>query len=674
MHSLKSQSRGLLSLLLVLWIPPAAIVFADEVTDMAAKPSTFRTAKIVRGDLVATISTTGTLEPEELVDVGAQVSGHVMGLGVIPGSNGKTIDYGSQVEKGTILARIDDALYAVQVDQARLGCMRAKAEMTQATAALELADVQRKRATDQFKNNSISAGEFDVAAASFKLAQAGVVVVEAAVAQSQANLKQAELNLGYTIIRSPVRGIIIDRRVNVGQTVDGSLNAPSLFLIAKNLAKMQVWASVNEADVGRVRVGQSVRFTIDAYPREVFSGKVDQVRLNAQMTQNVVTYTVVVTTDNPTGKLLPYLTANVQFEVERKKNVLLVSNAALRWRPRPEQISPDVRDRIPSPIPRADDGNGRLWVQDGNSLRPVDVRLGPTDGTKTEVGGSTVEEGMEVIVGENAAAMKTGAGEKTTTREESIRRTLASMGSNLLLVLPGPVRGGVTWGTGSKSTLTAQDAEEIARQCPAVSDAAPVVRGRSQITYGNRNWLTGNITGTTPSFLAARDWTELSEGDIFTDRDVRNAAKVCVIGETLKRELFAGESPLGKEIRVLNVPFRVIGVLSAKGANLMGLDQDDIVLAPWTTIKYHVSSTTAGTTGTATTKQTLRTDAEAVSSPPLETMDQIFVRAISEEQIPRASEQITELLRDRHRIVGKADDFNIRDMSELKKMLSLPRR
>ena len=158
----------------------------------------------------------------------------------------------------------------------------------------------------------ISDADYDIALADYDTARSALAVGEASVVQAEAALRQAEINLGYTTIRSPVKGVIVDRRVNIGQTVVASLNAPSLFLIAKDLTRMQVWASVNEADIGRIRAGQTVRFTVDAFPGETFVGEVAQVRLNATMTQNVVTYTVVVTADNPEGRLLPYLTANLQ--------------------------------------------------------------------------------------------------------------------------------------------------------------------------------------------------------------------------------------------------------------------------------------------------------------------------------------------------------------------------
>ena len=178
---------------------------------------------------------------------------------------------------------------------------------------------------------------YDVARANLKVGQAAVLQAKEAVSQSEAVLKKARQNLDYCTIRSPVKGVIIDRRVNIGQTVVASLSAPSLFLIARDLKKMQVWASVNEADIGSIRAGQPVTFTVDALPGKTFRGEVGKIRLNATMTQNVVTYTVEVNTDNSDGQLIPYLTANLKFMVSERKNVLLVPNAALRWIPQPDR-------------------------------------------------------------------------------------------------------------------------------------------------------------------------------------------------------------------------------------------------------------------------------------------------------------------------------------------------
>ena len=683
--------------LAMLFGSPRVSVSADGLKARETPAPTFRTAAVTRGDLVVTVGATGTLEAEEYVDVGVEVAGTIERFGPDPRGKtdpqyrGKPIDYGSPVEEGTVLAQINNTLYAAKFEQARADLARAEAELVQAKAKLELARVGLRRAQDRRKSDSIAASEFEALKDRLDLAATAVSVADASVAQSRAALKQAELNLASTTIRSPIKGVLIDRRVNVGQMITASLNAPSLFLIASDLRKMQVWASVNEADVGRIHENQPVRYTVDAYPGKVFEGKVRQVRLNAAMTQNVVFYTVVVATDNSDDKLLPYLTANVQFEVDRRKGVLLVPNAALRWQPQPEWIAPDARgkaaiaprkpaSRPGQPGEKALQGRqqqGRVWVQDGRYVRPIAVQVGPSNGTMTEISGD-VKESLQVIVGATAApttAVRESESASLVERvivslyylrsvwggampsQSAMQKTIASMGTNTLIVLPGAASsGGVSFGSGRVLTLTPQDADEIARQCPAVIQVAPIVRARAQVVVGNRNWVPTQISGTTPSFLAVRDW-ETAEGAEFADADVRNAAKVCLIGQTLKRELFQGESPIGKDLRIRNVTFRVVGVLSRKGANVMGMDQDDIVLAPWTAIKRVVATQAA--------------DAPQ-SAQPL-TVDQILARAASTEEIREATGQITELLRQRHHIrPGQPDDFSIRDMTEITKTLTQP--
>lgn len=299
--------------------------------------------------------------------------------------------------------------------------------------------------------------------------------------------------------------------------------------------------------------------------------------------------------------------------------------------------------------------------------------------------------GIIIGVGAVIAMMEIGNGSSA-----AIRRTISSMGANVLLVLPGSAAsGGVSFGAGSAVTLTPGDVEAILRECPAVRSAAPVVRARTQVVYGNRNWVPVFIYGTTPEFLAVRDWMPLAEGTAFTDRDVRNASKVCLLGQTLVRELFGGESPLYKEVRVQNVSFRVVGVLASKGANMMGMDQDDILLAPWTTLKYRVigsslsstnqssSSSASSSSGTSASPFYPGTQLRLYPAPsptqaadtPLPArftnVDQILAAARSAEEIPLAIRQITDLLRERHRIrPEEPDDFNIRDMTEVTKALA----
>ena len=196
--------------------------------------------------------------------------------------------------------------------------------------------------------------------------------------------------------------------------------------------------------------------------------------------------------------------------------------------------------------------------------------------------------GVVIAVGAVIAMTEIGEGSKAT-----LQKGIASMGANTVMIFSGSTNtGGVNLGTGSAVTLTPGDASEIASQCSAVSGVAPVVRARAQIVYGNRNWVPEQISGTTPSFLVVRDWQEMATGEMFTERDVRNGNKVCAIGESVKRNLFQDVSPIGKEIRLSNVSFRIVGVLRRKGANMMGMDQDNVVLAPWTAVKYRVSGTT----------------------------------------------------------------------------------
>jgi HlyD family secretion protein len=401
----------------------------------------YRTAPAQRGDLLVAISATGTVEPEEVIDVGAQVAGQILAFG--KDTNGRTIDYGSTVDPGMVLARIDDSVYAAdaaqaeaQVQSARAGLQRAKADLGQLQAKLQQAERDWDRARKLGPSEALAEASFDAyrsaydsAVANVEVGRAAIRQAEAAVAQAEAALSKARRNLGYCTISSPVKGVIVDRRVNIGQTVVSSLNAPSLFLIAKDLTRMQVWVAVNEADIGRIRPGQKVSFTVDAFPDEVFQGEVGKVRLNASMTQNVVTYTVEVITDNSNGRLLPYLTANVQFEMSRRNGVLIVPNAALRWTPSTEQIAPDARDaRANAGAARRDKGGkpgapatagsmgesagrGTVWVPEGDYVRPIPVMAGISDGSMTEVEAPALGEGQEVVVGVQPAG--TAAAQET---------------------------------------------------------------------------------------------------------------------------------------------------------------------------------------------------------------------------------------------------------------------
>ncbi len=300
---------------------------------------------------------------------------------------------------------------------------------------------------------------------------------------------------------------------------------------------------------------------------------------------------------------------------------------------------------------------------------------------------------LGVIIGVAAVIAMTEIGEGSKI---AIQKTIASMGANNLLVLPGAfMSGSVSFGSGSAQSLRPADLEEILRQCPDVYEVAPIVWARAQVVYAGRNWIPKNMNGTSPAYLTVRDWDEMDEGSMFTDRDVRESTKVCVIGTTIRRELFPGESPVGKEVRIQNVPFRVVGVLASKGANMMGTDQDDVLLAPWTTIKLRLNGNGAGSaTQLAAQQQNPMTAINSLNSlypggnqlydipSPIQAddtpqslrqmnLDMMIAKATSTEDIPDAITQISGLLRERHHLpVDRGDDFDIRDMTEVSKTMS----
>lgn len=385
----------------------------------------FRAAKVERRDVIATIAATGTLEPEEVIDVGAQVAGRIVEFG--KDTDGQPVDHVSKVTEGSVLAKIDDIVYAAELTQAqaqlasaKAGVVRAQADLLQLKSKLHQSERDWERAQKLGPSDALAGSSYDAYKSGFEVAQANVAVGDAAISQAQAtqeqaqaNLERAQRNLSYCTIKSPVTGVIIDRRVNIGQTVVASLTAPSLFLIAKDLSRMEVWIAVNEADIASVNVGQPVTFTVDARPGETFKGTVSKVRLKATMTQNVVTYTVEVTADNSSGHLVPYMTANAKFEVSRAEDVLAVPNMALRYTPTKEVIEPGVRDaagastalstasssRPTTQGSRGGEGKREMvWVRDGEFVKPIPVRTGVTDGAFTQVQGEGLSEGMEIVV------------------------------------------------------------------------------------------------------------------------------------------------------------------------------------------------------------------------------------------------------------------------------------
>ena len=301
--------------------------------------------------------------------------------------------------------------------------------------------------------------------------------------------------------------------------------------------------------------------------------------------------------------------------------------------------------------------------------------------------------GIVIGVGAVIAMMEIGHGSST-----AIQRTVASMGASNLMVFPGQASSaGVSFGGGTNMTLTAEDCEAVLRECPAVRAACPMIRARTQVVYGNKNWVPQDIHATTPAYLDVREWP-LAEGEPFTDRDVRNGARVCLLGLTIVRELFGGDSPVGQEVRINNVGFKVVGVLGPKGANTWGSDQDDCIVAPWTTIKHRVSgqnsgggganqsaaasgATGGGAQASANTRGNLYPSAGVQLYPPVnanavrpvrfQNIDRIMASAVSTAQMDEAVDQITELLRERHRLgEDEPDDFVVRNMAEMSEALT----
>lgn len=339
----------------------------------------FRTDKVSRGTIISSVTATGTVNAVTTVLVGTQVSGTIKDL---------YVDYNSPVKKGQLIARIDPATFEAQVEQARANWLSAKANLEKSEASL----TDTKRTFDRNKQliakGYIARSDLDTSETNYESAKAQVGASKAAVAQALAALKTAEINLRYTRIISPVDGIVISRNVDVGQTVAASFQTPTLFNIAQDLTKMQIDSSVVEADIGKVKVGMPVEFTVDAYPDVIFKGKVSVVRLAPITVQNVVTYDVVVLVDNPDFKLKPGMTANVSVITASKDNVLRIPNAALRFNP---------SERRKGAAEKVEKGPA-VWTLENDRPKRVRIGTGISDGNFTEVLSGDLTEGGNVIV------------------------------------------------------------------------------------------------------------------------------------------------------------------------------------------------------------------------------------------------------------------------------------
>ncbi len=378
----------------------------------------YRQAEVTRGPIVSVVDATGTVQPVLSVSVGSFVSGPIEGL---------YVDFNDVVKKGSLLARIDSRLFDANLARDRAVLATREAEVQRAKALLQQAENDEARAKALRKENKdfISETEMDQFKFNRLSLAAQLSVAEASVEQAKASLKNSEANLEYTEIRSPVDGIVINRKIDQGQTLAAQFQTPELFVVAPDMqTRMHILASVDEADIGLIREAQRqelpVRFTVDAYPDDLFEGKIFQIRMSPTTTQNVVTYPVVVAAPNPELKLMPGMTASLSFQIGETKEAPRIPNGALRFYPQREQVRPEDRPLLEGTEQAADEDNDsatarqsatekaearrnrnrrHVWVVDGDHLRAVEVKTGLSDHKFTELVSGELVEGQQLVAG-----------------------------------------------------------------------------------------------------------------------------------------------------------------------------------------------------------------------------------------------------------------------------------
>lgn len=377
------------------------------------------TTAVTRGDVVETIQATGTLQAVTTVQVGTQVSGTIKTL---------KADFNSEVRKGQVVAELEPALFQTQVDQAQATVVRLQADVERARVDLADAQVKLRRAEQLKTRQLIPETDYETALATAHSAEAAVKSAEAQVVQARASLSQNQVNLNHTIITAPIDGTVISRNVDVGQTVAASMQAPVLFTIAKDLTQMQVSASIDESDIGKIAAGQDVTFRVDAYPSDTFTGTVSQVRLQPVVDQNVVSYATVIDVPNKDLKLKPGMTATVTVRVAHNDGVLRVPSAALSFRPTAEvlQAYSGAAGNGPRTTGQGEQGQGQaraagsrqgerrgthVWVLADGQLKPVLIETGVSDGTTVAVIDGPLADNAEVVTG---VASQTAAAPQTT--------------------------------------------------------------------------------------------------------------------------------------------------------------------------------------------------------------------------------------------------------------------
>lgn len=377
----------------------------------------YRTEPVSRGDIEALVVTSGTLNPIETVDIGAQVSGKIVEL---------YADYNSIVTKGQVVAELDQEPLKLKIEQNEANYKSRVAALERSKVQLQTAEKAYERAKSLFAKDLISIEEMDSAEANYLNAKSDLTSSEASLAQAKSALDLSKVDLGYAVIKSPVDGVVITRKVNVGQTLQSSMTAPVLFQVATDLTKMKVECSVDESDIGKVKEGQKVRFSVEAYPNDNFNGVVQQVRFSPETVQNVVTYTTIVNVENPEKKLLPGMTATVSIIVGEAKNVLRVPNGALRFTP---NLSPEELEKLMTEM--RDKLMAQRQAQGGQPGSPADV---------TASGGARGQGGAAMFQRQGGAAAG-GEGQAGRTRQQMPRVWL--MGENGKLT-PVMVRTGVS--------------------------------------------------------------------------------------------------------------------------------------------------------------------------------------------------------------------------------------
>jgi HlyD family secretion protein len=382
-----------------------AVAMAMGIYFYIKKPveAVFKTARVEKGDIVSAVSATGNLAAVVTVQVGTQVSGTIQKL---------FVDFNSVVKRGQPIAQIDPALFNAQVEQSHGNFINAEAGLQKAKADLIDAKRTLERNRQLVKDGIIAQSDFDTAETRYEGAAAAVKGAEGSVAQTRGSYSQACTNLNYSTIRSPVDGIVVSRNVDVGQTVAASFQTPTLFTIAQDLTKMEIDTSVDEADISRVREGQPVTFTVDAYPESRFKGKVTQIRNAPVITQNVVTYVVIVGVDNRELKLKPGMTANVSIETARKDNVLKIPSAALRFKPNAEKEMQEAKTKQAGTRSTSmrNDSEHKVYLLD-KEKKPVTVSIktGISNDGQVEVVAGSLRENDEVIVEQKSSQKKPAA-------------------------------------------------------------------------------------------------------------------------------------------------------------------------------------------------------------------------------------------------------------------------